>query len=160
SALAVSAEERRRVYDERWARGGLAFTGALSDIRLSADANVTAADYVRGKIREIVTNPETAKRLSPQNTFACKRLCVDSHYFQTFNRPHVRLVDLTTEPLLSVTRTGMRTAERDYGVEALVLATGFDAMTGALLAMDIRGRGGLQLKDAWHAGPKTYLGLF
>lgn len=159
-ALSVSPAERRRVYDERWAHGGLPFTGAFADLRSSPEANETAAEYVRGKIREIVTDPETAQRLSPQNTFACKRLSVDSGYFQTFNRPNVTLVDLAIERFVGITSGGVATARHNYDLDALVLATGFDAMTGALLAMDIRGRGGLRLRDAWLAGPKTYLGLF
>jgi len=95
SALEVGPEERRRVYDERWARGGLPFTGAFADLRLSAEANATAADYVRGKIREIVKDPEVARKLSPHSTIGCKRICVDTAYYPTFNRSNVTLVDLT-----------------------------------------------------------------
>lgn len=159
SALDVGPEERRRVYDERWARGGLPFTGAFADLRLSAEANATAAEYVRGKIREIVKDPEVAGKLSPHGTFACKRICVDTAYYPTFNRSNVTLVDLHTEPIETITSTGLRTTHHRYQLDSLVLATGFDAMTGALLAMDIRGRGGLKLKDAWYGGPRTYLGL-
>ena len=159
SALAVPPTERRRVYEERWARGGLAFTGAFADLRLNAEANATAADYVRGKIREIVKDPEVALKLSPHSTFGCKRLCVDTDYYKTFNRSNVALVDLLAEPIETMTSTGLRTTLHRYELHSLVLATGFDAMTGALLAMDIRGRDGLRLRDAWHGGPKTYLGL-
>ena len=159
SALEVGPEERRKVYDQRWAHGGLPFTGAFADLRLKPEANATAADYVRGKIREIVTDPTIAKKLSPQNTFACKRLCVDTDYYRTFNNSNVTLIDLKAEAFATVTAGGLRTTQGRYEFDAVVLATGFDAMTGALLAMDIRGRDGLQLKDAWQAGPRTYLGL-
>ncbi len=159
SALAVEPSERRRIYEERWRRGGLAFTGAFADLRLNAEANATAADFLRGKIREIVDDPDVVAKLSPHSTFGCKRLCVDTDYYQTFNRSNVTLVDLRAEPIETITSHGLRTALRSYELNTIVLATGFDAMTGALLAVDIRGRAGLKLKDAWQSGPRTYLGL-
>jgi len=159
SALAVGPNERRRIYDERWMRGGLPFTGAFADLRLSAEANATAAEYLRGKIRETVTDREVARKLSPHSTFGCKRLCVDTDYYASFNRSNVTLVDVYAEPIEIITSSGLRTTQRAYQLDSLVLATGFDAMTGALLAIDIRGRGGLKLKDAWYGGPRTYLGL-
>ena len=159
SALEVGPKQRRRVYDERWARGGLPFTGAFADLRLSAEANATAADYVRDKIREIVKDPEVARKLSPHSILGCKRICVDSDYYSTFNRSNVTLVDVHAQPIQTITSTGLTTTQQRYQLDTLVLATGFDAMTGALLAMDIRGRDALKLKDAWYGGPRTYLGL-
>ncbi len=159
SALAVSAEERRRVYDARWARGGLPFLAAFGDLILDPRANATAAEYVRAKIREAVKDPAVAERLCPTQTFACKRLCVDSGYYETFNRPNVSLVDVRAAPIEEITARGLRTREAEYELDDLVFATGFDAMTGALFAIDIRGRGGASLKDTWRAGPRTYLGV-
>ena len=158
-ALAASEEERRRVFDARWDRGGLNFMFSFSDLLTDPEANATAAGYIRSRIAEIVADPEVAERLSPKQTFACKRLCVDSGYYAAFNRPNVRLVDLLETPIEQVTAKGLRTSKGEIGLDVLVFATGFDAMTGALLAIDIRGRDGMALKDAWAAGPRTYLGL-
>jgi cation diffusion facilitator CzcD-associated flavoprotein CzcO len=159
SALAVDAKERRRIYDERWGRGGLPFTGAFADLRLSPQANATAAEYVRSKILEVLKDREVTRVLLPYHLIGCKRLCVDTDYYATFNRSNVTLVDARSDPIETITSTGLRTKQRKYELDSLVLATGFDAMTGALLAMDIRGHSGLKLKDAWHSGPSTYLGL-
>jgi cyclohexanone monooxygenase len=159
SAIATDEAERRRQYEERWAYGGLGFMGSFSDLLLDAESNKTAADFVRGKIREIVKDPDVAERLSPSNVIGCKRLCVDTGYWETFNRSNVTLVDVSDEPIERVTATGLRAKGRDYAFDCLVLATGFDAMTGALLRVDIRGRGGVSLQDKWKEGPKTYLGL-
>lgn len=159
SALAVSPEERQRQYELRWARGGLPFLGAFADLLFSPEANRTAADFVRAKIRELVADPEVAALLSPQQMIGCKRLCVDTAYFETFNRPNVTLVDVGAAPIEEITASGLRTVRGDYALDSLVFATGFDAMTGSLLKIDIRGRDGLRLEDAWAAGPRTYLGL-
>ena len=158
-ALQVSAEERQLEYDKRWARGGLPFMLAFADLILHPDANATAAEYVRAKIREAVKDPAVAELLSPYHTFACKRLCADTGYFETFNRPNVTLVDVRSHAIERVTRTAVVTENATYELDCIVFATGFDAMTGALLAIDIHGREGVRLKDAWQEGPKTYLGL-
>jgi len=159
SAIESPEEERRKQYQERWDYGGLGFVAAFSDLLLSAESNKTAADFVRAKIREIVKDPETAKALEPRNIIGCKRLCVDTGYWATFNRPNVTLVDLGDSAIERITPTGLSAKGKDYTFDCLVLATGFDAMTGALLRIDIRGRGGVSLKDKWSEGPKTYLGL-
>jgi cyclohexanone monooxygenase len=160
SALAVSAEERQRQYELRWQRGGLGFGQAFNDLITSKAANDTAADFFRGKIRAIVADPATAEALtSADYPLGAKRICVDSGYYQTFNRDHVRLVDLRREPLVAATRTGVRTTARDYPLDSLVFAIGFDALTGALLDIDIRGRGGRELRHAWVDRPRSYLGL-
>ena len=159
SALEVPPEERRRIYDERWARGGLPFLGAFGDLVLRREANATAVDYFRGKIAQIVRDPAVAELLAPTQVFGCKRLCVDTGYYETFNRPNVALVDLRADPLVEITPDGLRTAQACYPLDDLVLATGFDAMTGALLRIDIRGRGRQSLAEAWAQGPRAYLGL-
>ncbi|HWP66200.1 MAG TPA: NAD(P)/FAD-dependent oxidoreductase [Candidatus Limnocylindria bacterium] len=159
SALEVSDEERLAEYEERWRRGGLPFLGAFSDMIFDRRANETAAEFIRGKIREIVRDPEVAERLMPRGVVGCKRLCSDTGYFETFNRPNVTLVDVAASPIEAITEHGIRTGEAHYAVDDIVFATGFDAMTGALARIDIRGRGGLALRDKWAHGPRTYLGL-
>ncbi len=158
-ALEVDEEERRRVYDERWAAGGLAFLGSFNDLMFVPAANDTAADYVREKIAEIVDDPELARRLSPATVIGCKRMCVDTGYYETYNRENVELVDLSGSPIERLTATGIEVAGTVHECDAVVFATGFDAMTGAIDRIDIRGRGGLALKEKWAAGPLTYLGL-
>ncbi len=159
SALAATAEERERAYEARWRKGGLFFLGAFGDLILEERANRTAAEFVRAKIRATVRDPRVAELLSPRQAIGCKRLCIDSGYYETFNRPNVRLVDVSRAPIERITPTGLRTGGRDYALDAIVFATGFDAMTGSLLAIDFRGRGGRRLSDKWQAGPRTYLGL-
>lgn len=160
SALEVSAEQREREYETRWAAGGTAFTASFSDLLRNEDANATARDFVHRRIRAIVQDPETAERLCPTNhPIGTKRICVDTDYYATFNRPNVRLVDLRATPIERITPGGLRTSVEDFAFDALVLATGFDAMTGALLAIDITGRDGLTLREAWQDGPVSYLGL-
>ncbi|MCP2252641.1 cyclohexanone monooxygenase [Prauserella aidingensis] len=161
SALEVDPDERHRNYEERWQRGNL--TGVLqayTDLLADEEANETAAEFVRGKIREIVDDPETAEKLCPKTyAFGTKRPCLDTGYYETFNSDHVELVDLRETPLVEITDSGVRTSDREYEVDSLVLATGFDAMTGALLNIDIRGRGGQPLREKWQDGPALYLGL-
>ena len=123
------------------------------------EANDTAAEFVRDKIREKVRDPKLAELLTPKNTIGCKRLCVDIGYYETFNRPNVSLVDVSESPVEAITRQGVKVGGKEYEVDAIVFATGFDAMTGALLKIDIRGKGGLALRDKWREGPRTYLGL-
>jgi cation diffusion facilitator CzcD-associated flavoprotein CzcO len=159
SALGVDEVERRAGFDAAWARGGLAFQGAFYDLSYDLAANDLAMAYFRDKIHEIVSDPDTAAKLMPKQRFATKRLCIDNDYYATFNRPNVSLVDLQATPLTTVDATGVRTSDGEYPLDVLVLATGYDAMTGSLLRMDIRGRDGLKLGDAWAEGPHTYLGL-
>jgi cation diffusion facilitator CzcD-associated flavoprotein CzcO len=158
-ALDVSPEERRREYEARWEAGGLPFLGAFLDLSLSKEANDTAAEFLREKIRGIVRDPEVAELLSPQTVVGCKRICVDTGYFDTFNRPNVSLVDVSADPIERITRAGLETGGRAFALDSIVFATGFDAMTGALSKIDIRGRGGQTLRQKWSAGPRTYLGL-
>ena len=159
SALDATPEQREREYESRWQHGGTMFMGAYKDLLFNPEANETAAAFVRDKIREIVHDPGVAETLSPHDVIGCKRLCVDTGYFATFNRANVTLVDVSTSPIEAITRRGVQVAGREYAVDAIVLATGFDAMTGALLAIDIRGRDGATLGDKWDGGPRAYLGL-
>jgi cyclohexanone monooxygenase len=158
-ALEAGEAERRAEYEARWARGGLTFVSGFADLLTSKEANDTAAEFIRGKLREIVRDGEVAELLSPRQVAACKRLCVDTGYWATFNRPNVTLVDVSRTPIEAVTPRGLRTRDRDYALDSIVFATGFDAMTGALARIDVCGRSGLPLAEKWAAGPRTYLGL-
>jgi cyclohexanone monooxygenase len=159
SAFSVSAAEREAEYERRWAYGGLGFLGAFGDLMFDPKANETAAEFLRGKIRSIVKDPATAALLCPKTPVGCKRLCVDTGYYATYNRPNVKLVDISQQPIDEITATGLRTGGQDYEFDAIVFATGFDAMTGSLTRIDIRGRGGRALREKWEAGPTTYLGV-
>jgi cation diffusion facilitator CzcD-associated flavoprotein CzcO len=158
-ALSTEPEERVLVYEDRWHHGGLPFLGAFGDLLFDRQANDTAAEFVRTKIREIVKDPVVAERLAPATVIGCKRLCVDTGYYATFNRDNVELVDVSESPIEEITPGGLRAGGREYDLDCIVFATGFDAMTGALRRIDIRGRHGLRLNDAWAEGPRTYLGL-
>ncbi|QYG91945.1 NAD(P)/FAD-dependent oxidoreductase [Iamia sp. SCSIO 61187] len=159
SALEVDEQVRQQRYEEAWEWGGLPFLGAFNDLLLDPAANETAAEFVRAKIREQVADPEVAERLTPRQVIGCKRLCVDSGYYATFDQPHVRLVDVGATPIEEITPSGVRVDGEEIELDVLVLATGFDAMTGALDRIDVRGRDGARLRDAWAEGPRTYLGL-
>ena len=159
-ALDDGKNERRARYEARWARGGVTFMGAYNNLVLDKAANDTAADFVREKIAEIVKDPRTAKLLQPNNhPIGSKRICVDSDYFATFNRANVTLVDIKSDPIEEILPNAVRTGAGDYAIDALVLATGFDAMTGSVAKIDISGRNGEMLNQKWAEGPKTYLGL-
>jgi cyclohexanone monooxygenase len=151
---------RRAKYEQRWAYGGLTFMLAYNNLILDKAANDTAADFVRGKIAEIVKDPETARRLQPDNhPIGSKRICVDTDYYTTFNRPNVTLIDIRKCGIDEILPNAVRAGGKDYEADALVLATGFDAMTGSVSRIDIRGRSGQTLNQKWAEGPKTYLGL-
>ncbi|MNZ28462.1 Phenylacetone monooxygenase [compost metagenome] len=160
SALEVSAEERERRYRELWQRGGVFLQRAFGDLLTSKAANDTAVEFVHARIGEIVRDPRVAASLMPKShPLGTKRICVDTDYYATYNRPNVTLVDLAGDPIVAITERGVRTLDNDFEFDALVFATGYDAMTGPLLAVDIRGIDGLSLHDKWSAGPRTYLGL-
>ena len=160
SALEVSEAERQATYEARWAAGTGAFLGAFNDILTNKAANDTMAAFVRGKIRETVKDPATAEILCPTtHPIGTKRICIDDGYYQTFNRDNVELIDISETPIERLTETGLIVDGRAFEFDAIVFATGFDAMTGTLFNVDIRGRDGLALKDKWEAGPRTYLGL-
>ena len=159
-ALDDSDETRNGKYSARWERGGLTFMNVYNNLGLERSANDTAANFVRGKIAEIVKDPETAKLLQPNShPIGTKRICIDTDYFATFNRPNVSLVDIKTNPIEEITANAVRIAGRDHQIDALVMATGFDAMTGSVAKIDISGPGGRTLNEKWAEGPRTYLGL-
>jgi cation diffusion facilitator CzcD-associated flavoprotein CzcO len=159
-AVETSPDERETIYEAAWERGGLQFRAAFQDMLIDRRANDTAADFIKRKIRSIVKDPKAAAVLSDiDHPYAAKRPPIDTDYFETYNRPNVTLVDLREAPIDHISRAGICTTEAEYPVDIIVFATGFDAMTGPMLRMDIRGRGGVMLKDAWEAGPLTYLGL-
>src|SRR6516162_6671384 len=159
-ALDDGDNERCARYEERWQRGGLTFMSVYNNLALDKSANDTAADFVRDKIGETVKDRATAKLLQPTTyPIGTKRICIDTDYFETFNRANVSLVDIKTNPIEEILPHAVRVAGEDHEIDALVLATGFDAMTGSVAKIDIRGRGGLTLNRKWAEGPKTYLGL-
>ena len=158
-ALDATETERRTQYEEFWRRGGLPFLGAYGDLLFDKAANDTIADFAREKIHDIVTDEHTARLLSPDNVFGCKRLCVDTGYYATFNEAHVELVDVSTTPITHFTAQGLVVGGREYPVDMVVCATGFAAMTGSFDKMDIRGRNSQRLSEKWAGGPATYLGV-
>jgi cyclohexanone monooxygenase len=160
SALEATEQERSQEYEARWASGGIPFMAAFNDLILNKSSNDTAAEFVRAKIRSIVHDPAVADLLTPKDyPIGTKRLCVDTDYFATFNRDNVVLEDIRSSPIEAITPTGLRTTDASYELQNIVFATGFDAMTGTLLAIDIVGRDGRTLREAWADGPRTHLGL-
>ena len=159
SALDASAEQREQLYEEWWQIGGLSFLGVFSDLIFSEEANNTAAEFIRKKIKGIVKDPEVAEKLCPDHAVGCKRPCSDTHYYETFNRDNVTLVDVADDPIETFTAHGLKTTKQEFDLDCVIFATGFDAMTGSLDRIDIRGLQGQKLKDKWQHGPQTYLGL-
>jgi cyclohexanone monooxygenase len=159
-ALEDSGDARETTYESRWERGGLTFMTAYNNLALDKAANDTAAEFVRKKIGEIVRDPEVARLLQPTTyPIGTKRICIDTDYFETFNRDNVTLVDIRNAPISEITPQGIVTGGKEYECDAIVFATGFDAMTGSFAKIDIRGRDRLTLEEKWEEGPKTYLGL-
>ena len=161
SVFAVSDDERLRRFEDAWSQGNLLAPGStFVDLGVTEAANDLWCEFVRDKIRSTVDDPDTAEALCPTTyPFGTKRPCLDTNYFETFNLPHVRLVDLRAQPIVSITESGIDLPDEHLEFDAIVYATGFDAMTGALVGVDIRGRDGVTLKDKWEHGPRTYLGL-
>ena len=160
SARETPAAERRQVYEQAWEKGGLRFRATFADLLVDEAANETAASFIKEKIRQIVRDPETARKLATiDHPFATKRPPVDSHYFETFNRDNVSLVDIREDPIEEITPGGIRTRSQEYPLDVIVFATGFDAMSGPLLNLNLTGRKGLRLAEAWTAGPVNTLGL-
>src|SRR5262249_41969024 len=154
--LDLSEEERQAALDKH----GFAMTRMFADIATDMEANEVARTLYGQMVRQIVQDPETADALTPKDyPIGCKRGVIDTDYFVTFNRPNVSLVDLRREPIVAVTEQGIRTTNAEHGFDVIVYATGFDAMTGALNRIDIRGRDGLALREKWVAGPRNYLGI-
>jgi cyclohexanone monooxygenase len=160
TAQDLTDEEFFEIAEERWQRGGAFFLGTVADTLANEETNARFADFVHRKIRETVKDPATADALCPtSHPIGTKRICVDTDYYATYNRPNVDLVNLRETPIERITANGIQLSDRHVEFDTLVLATGFDAMTGALLKMDIRGSNGARLSDKWEEGPRTYLGL-
>ena len=159
SATEATAEERGERYQAGWDIGGFAFITTFGDLLHNRQANATATDFAGAKIQELVDDPQIAALLTPKMIIGGKRLCLDTDYYKTFNRPNVTLVDISDAPIEAINPNGLRAEGRDYELDAIVYATGFDAMTGALLRIDIRGRDELSLRDKWAEGPSNCLGL-
>ncbi len=160
SALEVPEDERDEAFEVAWESGSLVnLLLAYNDLSVNQEATDTAKRWVHKKIQSIVKDPQTAADLCPEYPVGTKRPCLDTGYYETWNKPNVHLVNLQRTPLVEVTEKGIRTSGQEYEFDAIVYATGFDAMTGALTNVDIRGRDGRSLKETWSAGPRTYLGI-
>lgn len=158
--LEVTERDRLDTLDRYWSAGGNIFLTAFKDIMTDLEANTRVADYVRSRIATIVDDPEVARKLTPTDyPIGAKRICVDTDYYATFNRDSVELVDVHDNPILGFTEDGITTREATYVVDAIVMATGYDGMTGPLTRIDIRGRNAQRLADKWADGPQSYLGL-
>lgn len=158
--FSVRPEERQSLLEDAWQRGGLAMLGTFSDLLFNEEANEQVAEFIRGKIGEVVKDPATAEALKPRGypVFA-RRPCLDSSYYETYNLPNVHLVDLTKEPIVEITERGVRTTKREIELDMLILATGYDGLTGALTAFDVVGRRGETVNQKWKDGAQSYLGL-
>lgn len=155
-------EERTAIYQKLWDEGGFRFCfESYDDLLSDLDANEAASDFLRNKIKELVDDPETAEALSPRGyPLFAKRPPLDHGYYETFNRDNVHLVDITNaEPIVEITETGVLTEKQLHEFDIIVLATGFDALTGALEHMEIRGANGETIKEKWSSGLATYMGL-
>jgi cyclohexanone monooxygenase len=161
SALEAAEEERRRLYEAKWAEGGsISFLYSFTDLLANKESNDTASEFVRHKIRTTVKDPKAAELLCPNDhPIGTKRLILDTDYYETYNRDNVTLVDIRSKPIEEITPTGLRTQDADYELDAIVFATGFDAMTGAMKEIDIRTDTGASIREKWEHGPRTYLGI-
>lgn len=160
SAKTADAEERRRLFEVSWGRGLNALMRTYKDLLTDVESNEHAAEFVRDKIRQIVKDPEVARKLTPTDyPIGAKRLVLEANYWETFNRENVTLVDIRETPFTKLTENAIETTRGRYEIDDLVLATGFDALTGALTSMDIRGRNNLSLASKWKDGARSYLGI-
>jgi cyclohexanone monooxygenase len=161
SALDVTDEERNEILEQAWSHAAHSVLFAFNDLRTNPAANEKVAEFVRNKIRQTVNDPATAELLCPNDhPLGTKRICMDTNYYETYNRDNVSLVDVRSNPIEEITATGIRLSNGDhFELDEIVFATGFDAMTGPLLRMNITGSHGQRLQDKWSAGPRTYLGL-
>jgi cation diffusion facilitator CzcD-associated flavoprotein CzcO len=158
--FSLPPSQRREVMEQAWINGGHTFLGSFADLLVNQEANDQVADFVREKIGEIVTDPKTAEALKPRGyPIFARRPCLDTEYYETYNRPNVHLVDVNADPIVEITEKGIRTESGETELDMLIFATGYDALTGALLAFDVVGRDGRTLKDKWKNGPRSYLGF-
>ena len=159
SALSVSPSDRERLYEDNWQQGGFVFYDTFNDLMTNRQSNQTPAAFIRNKISQVVEDPKRARLLSPHHIMGCKRPVLENGYFQTFNRKNVNLVDISANPIHSLSTNGICLFNQEYDLDLIVMATGFDAMTGALMKIDISGLSELSLKEKWSTGPHNYLGL-
>jgi len=158
--FSVPKAEREELLEDGWRRGGRVLMGLFSDALTNPEVNEIIAEFVRGKIAEIVKDPDTARRLTPRGyPIFSRRPCLDTNYYETYNRPNVHLIDCLTDPIELITERGVKTREREIELDSLIFATGYDGLTGAMLAIDVKGRRGLSLKEKWRNGARSYLGL-
>ena len=156
----VNEEEMNNIYEKAWEKGGLQFRGSFNDLVTNIEANKTASDFIKNKINEIVLNKKFASILSDiDHPYAGKRPPIDSNYFETYNRDNINLIDLRNDPIKCINRNGIETEKNYFNLDIIVFATGYDAMTGPLLNMNISGKNNLKLENVWKEGPKTFLGL-
>jgi cation diffusion facilitator CzcD-associated flavoprotein CzcO len=158
--FSLPPDHRQELMEVAWAHGGHTFLGLFSDLMLNSDANDQVADFVRSKIAEVVHDPVLAEKLKPQGyPIFARRPCLDSGYYETYNRPNVHLFDCLEDPIVEITETGVRTQSGEVPLDVLILATGYDALTGAMLAFPITGRNGRRLADKWAGGPRSLFGI-
>jgi len=156
----VTPAQRKTLLEDAWKNGGLAMLGTFSDLLVNEEANAEVADFVRGKISEVVKDPVTAEALKPKDyPIFARRPCLDSSYYETYNQPNVHLVDLFKQPIVEITEKGVRTEQGEYELDILILATGYDGLTGALTAFDVVGHDGRTVNQKWKEGARSYLGL-
>ncbi len=156
----VTPAQRQELLEDAWKHGGLAMLGTFGDLMINEEANEHVAEFVRGKIDDVVQDPDTARRLKPQGyPIFARRPCLDTGYYETFNLPNVHLMDCLTDPIVEATEKGLRTASGETELDILILATGYDGLTGALLAFDVQGRDGQTVQDKWKDGPRSHLGI-
>ncbi|WP_209123292.1 NAD(P)/FAD-dependent oxidoreductase [Alkalihalobacillus sp. BA299] len=162
SAIEDTPEEQEKVYERAWEKGGASLLlETYADLLANDESNETASEFVRKKINQIVKDPETAKKLTPTYRIGTKRIVMDTNYFETYNRENVSLVDVKANPIVEITPKGIKTTNGEYELDMIVFATGYDAMTGSLFKIDIRGRNGISLQEKWENGEqtRTYLGV-
>ncbi len=158
--FSVSVAERERLMEEAWAHSGLAFIGLFADTLVNQQANDVVADFVRRKIREVVKDPAIAEILTPRGyPIFARRPCLETNYYEAFNRDNVMLVDCINEPIVEITERGIRTSAREIALDIIIAATGYDGLTGAMTAVDVKGKEGRSLRDKWSAGARSHLGL-
>ena len=158
--FSCTPEQRKTLLEDAWKNGGLAMLGTFSDLLVNEEANAEVAEFVRGKIGEVVKDPVTAEALKPKDyPIFARRPCLDSSYYETYNQPNVHLVDLFKQPIVEITEKGVRTEQGEYELDILILATGYDGLTGALTAFDVVGKGGQTVNQKWKDGARSYLGI-
>jgi cation diffusion facilitator CzcD-associated flavoprotein CzcO len=158
--FSVTPNQRRSLLEDAWKQGGLAMLGTFADLMVNEEANEHVAEFVRGKIGEVVKDPAVAEALKPKGyPIFARRPCLDSSYYETYNLPNVHLVDCLTDPIVEITEKGVRNASGETELDLLILATGYDGLTGALIAFDVAGRGGRTVNQKWKEGGRSTLGI-